>query len=104
MASEEVAKKGIKVLTELLYYASIEITSQWLIHVNIVRLAVIAGDTKMARNHLMLARRGNHSVTSEATPQTFDACCYLSHYPTIDFPRYFTVIKGKFLTLTAPVE
>nr|VFK63546.1 MAG: hypothetical protein BECKTUN1418D_GA0071000_12174 [Candidatus Kentron sp. TUN] len=30
--------------------------------------------------------------------------CYLSHYPTIDFPRYFTVIKGKFLTLTAPVE
>nr|VFK65057.1 MAG: hypothetical protein BECKTUN1418D_GA0071000_13101 [Candidatus Kentron sp. TUN] len=30
--------------------------------------------------------------------------CYLSHYPTIDFPRYFTVIKDKFLTLTAPVE
>nr|VFK66832.1 MAG: hypothetical protein BECKTUN1418D_GA0071000_16001 [Candidatus Kentron sp. TUN] len=30
--------------------------------------------------------------------------CYLSHYPTIDFPKYFTVIKGKFLTLTAPVE
>ena len=54
-----------------------------------------------------LNRRGRAKAPGTvAKPKGYkaEAPCYLSHYPTIDFPKYFTVIKDKFLTLTAPVE
>jgi hypothetical protein len=55
-------QQGIQCLTSLLSYADIPDTSQLLIHYNLARLAAAVGDLKLARNHLELARKGNHSV------------------------------------------
>ncbi|GBE92630.1 hypothetical protein [Nostoc cycadae] len=55
-------QRGIKCLSDLLSYASMEDTSELLIHYNLSRLSAIVGDLKLARDHLELARKGRHRV------------------------------------------
>nr|VFK65205.1 MAG: DNA circularisation protein N-terminus [Candidatus Kentron sp. TUN] len=77
--------------------------ADWLTHPWLGRLWVRARtwQTKETNEQGGIARWWS---SSRRVASSLSTRCYLSHYPTIDFPRYFTVIKGKFLTLTAPVE
>lgn len=61
-ADDGLLRRGIKTLVDLIDYASIEPSSQLLIHYNIARLAARIPDDELVKEHLALARKGNHKV------------------------------------------
>ena len=59
---EQIIRRGVKALLDLVEYASMADTSQLLIHYDIARLAARIPDESLLKEHLSLARKGGHKV------------------------------------------